>query len=158
MMINRSPRQRAAVKELVHCTQRSLPKAKASLTSRTWKARAVLLTREEKKLGSNTQYPTESDDTQAVQLPIEVLEQVLAHLPPLTLATAACVCSEWRNIASANRMWQKFLPESVRGSTDQPEPALSVFAALMRGKSMSSCNHSSVPGIGNRSRRKSSVL
>lgn len=118
----------------MQCAQKALPKAKASRISRTWKARAVLLTREEKKLVSNPKYPTDGDDTESVQLPIEVLEQVLAHLPPLTLATAASVCREWRDAASADHMWQRFLPEGGRGGSTQQGSAMQLFAALIAGK------------------------
>ena len=42
-------------------------------------------------------------------LPTEVVACVLASLDPLSLARAACVCSQWRACAAEGRLWAPLL-------------------------------------------------
>lgn len=131
MLLYSDLQDRNLAKALVAAAQRALPKAKASRIARTWKARAVSLTREGKKRAT----PVEDDASQPVRLPLEVLDHVLAQLHPVSLARAACVCREWREAASAGRLWQRFLGGG--GASEAPEPlqatARELFAAAASG-------------------------
>ena len=40
-------------------------------------------------------------------LPEDLLANVLALLPPYTLAKAACVCSQWAAVAKRDSMWEE---------------------------------------------------
>jgi hypothetical protein len=62
------------------------------------------------------------------QLPRDVLADVLALLPPRTLAVSRCVCREWRDVVDADARCQlrtDLLPLSVAGifmETNEAEP------------------------------------
>lgn len=58
----------------------------------------------------------EEDPTTFTQLPSEVVSSVFAYLDPVSLARAACVCAEWRALASEGRLWQPLLEGTFSGA------------------------------------------
>ena len=123
--------QRRVVSRLVQAASAALPRAKGSQLARAWKSRSVDLTRQMKKDFARRE--GDADDTQAIALPQEVMQAILAQLQPVSLGSMACVSREWRAAVADDLLWRRFLPPHTIDDAWRQNCARSTFVAGVRG-------------------------
>ncbi|KAK9812669.1 hypothetical protein WJX72_001589 [[Myrmecia] bisecta] len=107
---------KSALDALVKEASRVLPAAQRAELQRHYKAACVAARRMEKRTDTNDpEVPSAF-----VHLPEEVLEVILQHLDPLSLACAACVSRDWAGVAVRDHLWkphfQAFLSQQPSGA------------------------------------------